>query len=270
MLALRLQKQLRFIQKPLTNRSCRSSPGGIQLSRFTAAQPVARKPLGHAPAVFRARPRHRHQELHRYVRRDRAIAHLLLHAVGKQLHQAHPTRYPTRAAIETASQLLQPIAEPLLQFNQQPAFFESRFVIARTHRPVQKQGLHFAQRPDHRFHRVLAQLLQRRDPLVAVDHQVTVRLLGRNHYDRRLLTAGRQRREQTPMPFRPAHTKMLQAPLKLMEFQTHDTHPLDSSTLHQIASGIAPQNRVVSSHPPWNQYDMASTGIARSEPVVRP
>jgi len=29
MLALRLQKQLRFIQKPLTNRSCRSSPGGI-------------------------------------------------------------------------------------------------------------------------------------------------------------------------------------------------------------------------------------------------
>jgi hypothetical protein len=27
--ALRLQKQLRLIQKPLTNRSCRSSPGGI-------------------------------------------------------------------------------------------------------------------------------------------------------------------------------------------------------------------------------------------------
>ena len=29
MLALRLQKQLRLIQKPLTNRSCRSSPSGI-------------------------------------------------------------------------------------------------------------------------------------------------------------------------------------------------------------------------------------------------
>jgi hypothetical protein len=29
MLALRLQEQLRLIQKPLTNRSCRSSPGGI-------------------------------------------------------------------------------------------------------------------------------------------------------------------------------------------------------------------------------------------------
>jgi hypothetical protein len=29
MFALRLQKQLRLIQKPLTNCSCRSSPGGI-------------------------------------------------------------------------------------------------------------------------------------------------------------------------------------------------------------------------------------------------
>jgi hypothetical protein len=158
----------------------------------------------------------------------------------------------------------------LLQFNQQPAFFESRFVIARTHRPVQKQGLHFAQRPDHRLHSVPAQLLQRRDPPVAVDHQVTVRLLGRNHYDRRLLTARRQRRQQPPLLVWPTHAKVLKAPLKLMEFQTHDTHPLDSSTLHQVESGIAPQNRVVSSHPPWNQYDMASTGIAWSEAVVCP
>jgi hypothetical protein len=119
----------------------------------------------------------------------------------------------------------------LLQFNQQPAFFESRFVIARTHRPVQQQ----------------------RDPLVAVDDQIMLRLLGGHHHDGRLLTAGRQRREQTPMPFRPAHAKVLKTPLKLMEFQTHDTHPLDNSTLHQIRSGIARLDRVVSPHPPWNQ-----------------
>jgi len=126
-------------------------------------------------------------------------------------------------------------------------------VIARTHRPVQKQSLHFAQRPDHRFNRVPAQLLERSDPLITVDHQVTVWLLGRNHNDRRLLTAGCQRRQQPPMAFRPAHAQVLKTPLKLMEFQTHETHPLDSSTLHQIRSGIARQARVVSSHPPWNQ-----------------
>jgi hypothetical protein len=103
MLPLRLQKQLRLIQKPLANRRCCAPPGCIQLSRFTAAQPVAGKPLGHAPAVVRPAPRHRHQELHRHVRRDRAIADLLLHTVGKQLHQPPPTRHPTRAAIKTAS-----------------------------------------------------------------------------------------------------------------------------------------------------------------------
>jgi hypothetical protein len=103
MLPLRLQKQLRLIQKPLANGRCSAAPSRIQLSRFSAAQPVAGKALRHALAVVRTRPRHRHQELHRHVRRDRAIAHLLLHTVGKQLHQTHPPRYPTRAAIETAS-----------------------------------------------------------------------------------------------------------------------------------------------------------------------
>jgi hypothetical protein len=143
-------------------------------------------------------------------------------------------------------------------------------VIARTHRPVQKQSLYFAQRPDHRLDRVPAQLLERRDPLVAVDHQITVRLLGSNHNDRRLLAAGRQRRQQPPMPFWPAHAQVLKTPLKLMKLQPHDTHPLDNSTLHQIQSGIARQDGVVLPDLPWNQHDMASTGIARSDVVVRP
>jgi hypothetical protein len=179
------------------------------------------------------------------MRRDCAVAHLLLHTLRKQLNQAHPTRHPARAAIETAGQFLQPVAEALLQFNQQPALFQSRLVIARTHRPVQKQGLHLAQRPDHHFDRVTAQLLECRDPSIAVDQQIFIRLPGGNHDDRRLLTAGCQRRQQSPMPLRTAHAKVLKTPLKLMEFQTHDTHPLHSSTLHQIRSGIARQDGVV-------------------------
>ena len=187
------------------------------------------------------------------MRRDCAVAHLLLHTRRKQLDQAHPTRHPTRAAIETARQLLQPIAEALLQLHKQPAFFQSRLVIARTHRPVKEQSLHFAQRPDHGIHRVTAQLLETRNPLIAVDHQIFIRLIGRNHDDRRLLTAGRQRCQQSPMPLWPAHTKVLKSPLKLMKFQTHEAQPLHSSTLHQTRSGIARQDRVVSLHPPWNQ-----------------
>jgi hypothetical protein len=270
MLPLRLQKQLWLIQKPLANCRRRSAPGGIQLSRFPAAQPVTGKPLRHAPAVVRTGPGHRNQELHRHVRRDGAVAHLLLHTAGKQLDQSHPSRHPARAAIETARQFLKAIAEALLQFHQQPAFFQSRFVVARTHRPIQKQSLHFAQRPDHRLHRIPTQLLESRGPLIAVDHQVSIRLPGCDHYDRSLLTAGRQRCQQTPMPLRPAYAEVLKTPLKLVKFQPHHSHPLDSYTLHQVASGIARRNRVVSPHPPWNQYDMASSGIARSAPVVRP
>jgi hypothetical protein len=66
------------------------------------------------------------------VRRDGAVAHLLLHTLGKQLNQPHPTRHPTRAAIKTPRQFLQPVVEALLQFHQKPAFLESRLVVAST------------------------------------------------------------------------------------------------------------------------------------------
>jgi hypothetical protein len=89
MLPLRLQKQLRLVQQTLANRRGGRAPGGIQLSRFTAAQAMPCKSLRHAPAVFRTAPRHRHQVLDRHMRRDRAAAHLLLHTLRKQLDQAH-------------------------------------------------------------------------------------------------------------------------------------------------------------------------------------
>jgi hypothetical protein len=41
-LPLRLQEQLRLIQKPCANRRCGSAPGRIQLTRFTAAQTMPR------------------------------------------------------------------------------------------------------------------------------------------------------------------------------------------------------------------------------------
>ena len=82
--------------------------------------------FGHGLAVLRTGPRHRHQVLHRYVGRDRAAAHLLLHALRQQVDQGQPARYPTQAAIKAPRQLLQPIAKAPLQFCQQPAFFQRR------------------------------------------------------------------------------------------------------------------------------------------------
>jgi hypothetical protein len=112
-LPLRLQKQLRLIQKPLANSRCRFAPSRIQLTRFPTAQAMPRKSLRHATTLFPSQPCHRHQELHRHMRCNCSAAHLLLHTRRKQFDQPHAPRYPTRAAIKTPRQLLLVIAEAL-------------------------------------------------------------------------------------------------------------------------------------------------------------
>lgn len=154
----------------------------------------------HPLAVLPVGARHRHQELHGHVRRDLAGAYLLLHAFGKQLDQGQPPRHPAHAAIEAPCQLLESITEALLEFRQQPALLQRRLALRPAQRAVQHQRLDLGHRPDHRFHRVPAQLLQCREALVAVDDQVPLRLVldrglvlglmlvpDLDHYDRRLL-----------------------------------------------------------------------------------
>src|ERR1700722_443710 len=72
--------------------------------------------------------------------------------------------------------------------------------------------------------RAPAQLLQRRNPLVAVDDHVTVRVVfGRHHHDGRLLAALGQRRQQPPLPRRMAHSQVLPTPVELVKLQLHQT-----------------------------------------------
>jgi hypothetical protein len=79
---------------------------------------VLGKNRGHALAVLQALPRYRYQKLQRHLRWHFALAHLLLNRFRQHLHQRQTTRYPTHAAIEPARQLLQPVAEALLQLRQ--------------------------------------------------------------------------------------------------------------------------------------------------------
>ena len=63
---------------------------------------------------------------------------------------------------------------------------------------------------------------QRRDPLVAIDDHVAVRLaFCRHHHDGRLLAALRQRRQQPPLPRRMAHPQVLPTPVELVKLQLH-------------------------------------------------
>jgi hypothetical protein len=115
-------------------------------------------------------------------------------------------------------------------------------------------------------------LLQRGYPLIAVDNQIVLGLLGCYHDDRRLLTAGRQRRQQATMPLRTMHPKVLQTPLKLVEFQLHPCRPRIRyyPNMSQAGSGIARPELVVAPDHSWNQYDRKLSGIASSAAVVRP
>jgi len=191
---LGFEKQLGLFEKALADQGRGVAPGGIQLTRLPRITVVLREDGGHPLAVLQADAGHRHQEPHGQVGRDPALAHLLLEGLGEKIHQGQPPRHPTEAAIQAARQLFPSIAVVLLEFGQQPALFQGGLVCRPTQRAIQEQGLGFAHRPENRFHRVVAQLLERRQALVAVDDHVPVRLaLGGNHHDGRLLAGLSQR-----------------------------------------------------------------------------
>ena len=86
-LLLRLQEQLRLLKNSRADLRCALAPGGIQLPSLSGGEPMPRQRRRHPPAIVQAEPRHRHQILHRHMRRDLPLAHLLLD--GLRQHYKH-------------------------------------------------------------------------------------------------------------------------------------------------------------------------------------
>ncbi len=225
---------------------------------------------GHPLAVFQTLARHWSQKLQRHLRRDLSLPHLLLNRLRQNLHQRQPPRYPAHAAIEAAGQLLQSVAEALLQLRQQPAHFQRRLLFGEAQRTVQQYRRGLAQRPHHRFHRVSPQLLQRRDSLVAIDDHVTIRRpFGRHHHDGRLLAGFRQRGQQPPLPRRMARPQALPTPVELVELQSHGRHRCGIS-MEPPGTGLLRRAGEVLREPAWNQSIAAGSGLSRCAPGVHP
>ena len=119
-LPLGFEKELRIIQNAFADRGRTLAPGGIQLAGFTRIAVMLGKDCGHPLTILQALACHRHQKLQRHLRQDLALAHLLLDRLRQNLHQREPPRYPAQTAIEPARQLIQVVAEALLQLGQQP------------------------------------------------------------------------------------------------------------------------------------------------------
>jgi hypothetical protein len=80
-LPLGFEKQFRFGEDALAGGARPFAPGGVQLPGLARAATVGDESGRHALAMFRIHPRHRHQILHGYLRRDLAFPHLLLDAL---------------------------------------------------------------------------------------------------------------------------------------------------------------------------------------------
>jgi hypothetical protein len=184
----RFQIQLGIFQNPPAHAWGGITPCAVNLTGLPGGELARGKRRGHTLAIGQADTRHRRQTFHCQVRGNHARPHLLLDPSGKQFHQRQPPAHPAGAAVKLPRQILERVSEALLQFGQQPPLFQRRLSLGKTHRVVQHQGFGFAHRPNGRLHHVPAQLLQRRDPLVAVDDQIPVRraLHGDDH-DRHLL-----------------------------------------------------------------------------------
>jgi hypothetical protein len=223
-LSLRFEKQIGSIQNPLAHRRRTFAPRGIQLAGFTRIAVMLSEDRRHPLAVRQALARHWHQKLQRHLRQDLALPHLLLDRFRENLHQRQPPRHPAHATIKPARQLIETVAEALLQLGQQPTHLQCGLVFAQPQRAVEQHSRGLAHRPYHRLHRVPAQLLKRCDPLVAVDDHVAVRVaFRRHHHDGRLLSTAGQRRQQPPLPRRMAHPQVLPTPVELVKLQLHRT-----------------------------------------------
>jgi hypothetical protein len=112
-LRLYFQEQIGLLQNPLADFGRGLAPGAIELPGLPGAEVLPRQGGGHGTAILQAGVR-RYQVLHRYLSRDGAGTHLLLHALRQQIDQGQPARHPTKAAIELPCQGLQSVAESLL------------------------------------------------------------------------------------------------------------------------------------------------------------
>lgn len=114
LLPLHFEEQRGIFQNAFADRGRPSAPGRIQLSGFARIAMMLGEDRRHSLAVLQALARHRHQKLHGHLRRDLALAHLLLDCFRQQLHQCQPPRNPRHAAIKPPRQLFQAVAETLL------------------------------------------------------------------------------------------------------------------------------------------------------------
>jgi len=179
--------------------------------------------LGQTLTIGAALARQGHQGSQRRLHRDPALADVLLDRLRQRLDHRQTTRHPARAAVEASGKLFQAQPEAAPQLRQKPALLEGAGALRHLQRARKHQGVRLGQIPAHRSHGVASQLAQRPQALVAIDHDVSLRLAGRarkrHRHDRHLLALLVQTRQEPTLPGARARTQALVAQVELMMLQ---------------------------------------------------
>ena len=164
------KEQLRLGKDALTNRARAFAPGRVELLGRACVAMLFDEDRGQTQAIIGIGARHRHQILHRHLRGDLTVAHVLLNRFRQQFDQRHPARHPARAAVKTTRQLVERIVEALFHLRQQPALFERAFQRTEAHGPRQQQGVGFVHFPDDGVDCIVTELFERGDAFMAVNN----------------------------------------------------------------------------------------------------
>jgi len=193
--------------------------GLIEPTDLACAQPMRHDRLDEPHAVSGIGARQRHAVLHRGVRDQPAVVHVLLHGLGQRAHQTHAARDPAHAAIEAPGQRVERQAVIVMQRAEQPALLERAVGGIRTQELPKDQRLSLRHLPHDGGDGVPVQPAETPDAFVAVDDDV-----GRpvdHHHDRHLLTGIGQGRQEAAFARRLPQAQPLVPQLELMKFQVH-------------------------------------------------
>jgi hypothetical protein len=159
--------------------------GVIEPADLPGAEPMRPNRLAEADTVGGVGARQRHEVLHRGMRDDLAVAHLLLNRRGQRADQTQAPGHPADTPVEAPRQMLQRQLVIVVQGAQQPALLERAVGRVGLQHLPEDQGLRLRHRPRDGRHGVALQAPQTADALVAIHHDVR---RGRGHdHDRGLL-----------------------------------------------------------------------------------
>lgn len=224
------------------------------------------KPINELRAVSFLGPGQGHEMAHCAVRTEPPLTHEILGLLRQLADQGQPSRHPALRMSHEHGQLRLTDAVTLDELRQQPALLQRRALLRRLLPMCQAKRLHLVERQHHHRHRVVPELLQGGDPLVAVDQHVAPGMIDLlDHHHRALLAVLADRRHELRSSLWVADAGRPVGQLELVKFQLHRGPSMGMARLWDCA----PPGRCLT-NTPMNSCCYASiwdcTAVSRSLP----